>query len=54
MQVGISDEVTHARIRSIDLSRSAAAPGVVDALSGSDLLQLLPPVPLSGEKRPRT
>jgi carbon-monoxide dehydrogenase large subunit len=52
--VFVRSPAAHARIRSIDLSRSAAAPGVVDALSGSDLLQLLPPVPLSGEKRPRT
>jgi|HubBroStandDraft_6_1064221.scaffolds.fasta_scaffold32318_3 carbon-monoxide dehydrogenase large subunit len=35
----------HARIRSVDLSLARAAPGVVDALNGSDLLQLLPPVP---------
>jgi carbon-monoxide dehydrogenase large subunit len=35
----------HARIRSVDLTRTAAAPGVVCALSGIDLLQLLPPVP---------
>src|ERR1700730_13400577 len=37
--------VAHARIRSVDLSRSAAAPGVLLALNGTDLLQLLPPVP---------
>jgi aerobic carbon-monoxide dehydrogenase large subunit len=35
----------HAHIRAVDLSRSAAMPGVVLALSGADLLQLLPPVP---------
>jgi carbon-monoxide dehydrogenase large subunit len=35
----------HARIRSVDLSRARAAPGVVEALNGGDLLQLLPPVP---------
>ncbi|MBV8776524.1 MAG: xanthine dehydrogenase family protein molybdopterin-binding subunit [Alphaproteobacteria bacterium] len=35
----------HARIRSVDISRARAAPGVVDALNGADLLQLLPPVP---------
>src|SRR5258708_14270011 len=35
----------HARIRSVELSRAAAAPGVVEALNGSDLLQLLAPVP---------
>src|SRR6202521_1705177 len=37
--------VAHARIRLVDLSRSAAAPGVLLALNGTDLLQLLPPVP---------
>src|SRR4029453_16667893 len=29
----------------VDLSRAATAPGVACALSGADLLQLLPPVP---------
>ena len=33
------------RIRSVDLSRAAAAPGVALALSGADLMRLLPPVP---------
>ncbi|HWD57028.1 MAG TPA: xanthine dehydrogenase family protein molybdopterin-binding subunit, partial [Stellaceae bacterium] len=37
--------LAHARIRAVDLSRAAAAPGVVYALNGADLLQLLPPVP---------
>ena len=41
----VRSPVAHARIRSIDLSRALAAPGVVLALSGADLLQLLPPVP---------
>ena len=40
----VRSPVAHARIRSVDLSR-AAAPGVVLALNGADLLQLLPPVP---------
>src|SRR6202790_354579 len=35
----------HAHIRAVDLSRARSAPGVVDALNGADLLQLLPPVP---------
>ena len=35
----------HARIRAVDLSRVAPAPGVVLALNGADLLQMLPPVP---------
>src|SRR5437899_797154 len=41
----VRSPVAHARIRSVDLSRAAAAPGVVLALNGADLLQLLPPVP---------
>jgi carbon-monoxide dehydrogenase large subunit len=41
----VRSPVAHARIRSIDLSRALAAPGVVLALNGADLLQLLPPVP---------
>ena len=41
----VRSPMAHARIRSVDLSRAAAAPGVVFALHGADLLQLLPPVP---------
>jgi aerobic carbon-monoxide dehydrogenase large subunit len=41
----VRSPVAHARIRSVDLSRAGAAPGVVLALNGADLLQLLPPVP---------
>ncbi len=41
----VRSPVAHARIRSVDLWRAAAAPGVVLALNGADLLQLLPPVP---------
>jgi aerobic carbon-monoxide dehydrogenase large subunit len=41
----VRSPVAHARIRSIDPSRALAAPGVVLALNGADLLQLLPPVP---------
>ena len=43
--VFVRSPVAHARIRSVDLSRAAAAPGVACALSGADLAQLLPPVP---------
>src|SRR6202521_3149686 len=43
--VFVRSPVAHARIRSVDLSRAVAAPGVVGAVNGSDLLQLLPPVP---------
>ena len=41
----VRSPVAHARIRSVDLSRAAAAPGVVDALNGTDCARLLPPVP---------
>jgi aerobic carbon-monoxide dehydrogenase large subunit len=41
----IRSPVAHAHIRSVDLSRAAAAPGVVLALSGADLVRLLPPLP---------
>jgi aerobic carbon-monoxide dehydrogenase large subunit len=34
----------HARIRGVDLRRAAAAPGVVCALNGADVLSELPPV----------
>src|SRR5882672_1605499 len=40
----VRSPVAHARIRSVDLSRAGEAPGVVLALNGTDLLQLLPPV----------
>jgi carbon-monoxide dehydrogenase large subunit len=43
----------HARIRGVDLSRAAAAPGVAIALSGADLLQMLPPVPEGQISLPR-
>ena len=43
--VVVRSPVAHARIRSVDLTRARAMPGVVIALSGADLLQLLPPVP---------
>jgi aerobic carbon-monoxide dehydrogenase large subunit len=41
----VRSPVAHARIRAVDLSRASAAPGVVLALNGTDLLQLLSPVP---------
>jgi len=41
----VRSPLAHARIRSVDLTRAAAAPGVVYAMNGADLLQLLPPVP---------
>ena len=41
----VRSPVAHAHIRSVDLSRAAAAPGVALALCGADLLRLLPSVP---------
>jgi carbon-monoxide dehydrogenase large subunit len=43
--VFVRSPLAHARIKAIDLSRAAAAPGVVHVLSGPQLAQLLPPVP---------
>jgi carbon-monoxide dehydrogenase large subunit len=43
--VFIRSPVSHARIVSVDLSRAAASPGVICALSGIELARLLPPVP---------
>jgi len=41
----VRSPVAHARIRSVDLSRAAALPGVVFTLSGAELLRALPPIP---------
>src|SRR5437762_12475995 len=41
----VRSPLAHARIRAVDLSRAAAAPGVMAALNGADLLQMLTPVP---------
>jgi aerobic carbon-monoxide dehydrogenase large subunit len=49
----VRSPVAHARIRSVDLSRAAAGPGVVYALKGTDLQQLLPPVPEGQISLPR-
>src|ERR1700739_646155 len=40
----VRSPVAHARIRSVDLSAALAAPGVAWALSGADLVRLLPPL----------
>src|SRR5262245_54061807 len=40
----VRSPVAHARIRSVDLSRAAAAPGVAYVLGGAELAPLLPPV----------
>ncbi len=41
----VRSPVAHARIRSVDVSRAAAMPGVALALDGAGLARLLPPVP---------
>jgi CO/xanthine dehydrogenase Mo-binding subunit len=41
----VRSPAAHAHIRSVDLSRAAVMPGVALALSGADVLRLLPPVP---------
>ena len=41
----VRSPAAHARIRSVDLTRAAAARGVEHVLNGADLLRLLPPVP---------
>src|SRR5215510_10829320 len=41
----VRSPVAHARIRAVDLSRARTMPGVVTALSGAELIRLLPPVP---------
>src|SRR5438105_5666844 len=41
----VRSPLAHARIRAVDLSRARVAPGVMAALNGADLLQMLPPVP---------
>src|SRR5712692_3577597 len=43
--VFVRSPVAHARIRAVDLSRAAAAPGVAFVLGGAELARLLPPVP---------
>ncbi len=43
--VFVRSPLPHARIRAIDVSRALAAPGVVYALTGPELVRELPPVP---------
>jgi aerobic carbon-monoxide dehydrogenase large subunit len=40
----VRSEVAHARIKAVDASRAAAAPGVFDVLTGPELARELPPV----------
>jgi carbon-monoxide dehydrogenase large subunit len=51
--VFIRSQVAHARIRSVDLSRAKAAPGVAFAMDGAELIKLLPPVPDTQLSLPR-
>ena len=51
--VFIRSQVAHARIRSVDLSRAAAMPGVVYVLTGAELAKILPPVPDTQLSLPR-
>src|SRR5262245_56745659 len=51
--VFVRSPIAHARIRSVDLSRAAASPGVAYVLGGAELAQLLPPVPDTQLSLPR-
>ncbi|MGZ3290092.1 MAG: xanthine dehydrogenase family protein molybdopterin-binding subunit, partial [Xanthobacteraceae bacterium] len=51
--VFVRSQVAHARIRSVDLSRAATAPGVAYVLNGAELARLLPPVPDTQLSLPR-
>jgi carbon-monoxide dehydrogenase large subunit len=43
--VFVRSPLAHARIKAVELSRAAAAPGVAYVLGGPELTQLVPPVP---------
>src|SRR5580698_10962837 len=49
----VRSPLAHARIRSVDLTEAAAAPGVLLTLNGADLLRMLPPVPEGQISLPR-
>jgi aerobic carbon-monoxide dehydrogenase large subunit len=51
--VFVRSPLAHAHIRGVDLRRAAALPGVLYALSGAELAQLLPPVPDTQLSLPR-
>src|ERR1051325_5162067 len=51
--VFVRSQLAHARIRSVDLTQALKAPGVVYALSGADLMKILPPVPDTQLSLPR-
>jgi carbon-monoxide dehydrogenase large subunit len=43
--VFVRSQVAHGRIKKVDVTRAAAAPGVALAMSGAELARLLPPAP---------
>src|SRR5437764_1479174 len=49
----VRSPLAHGRIRTVDLSRALAMPGVLAAINGAELLQLLPPVPEGQISLPR-
>jgi aerobic carbon-monoxide dehydrogenase large subunit len=51
--VFVRSAVPHGRIRSVNLARAAAMPGVLLALSGADLERIAPPVPGAQVALPR-
>jgi aerobic carbon-monoxide dehydrogenase large subunit len=51
--VFVRSEVAHARILSVDVSRAKVAPGVIYAIAGPELMELLPPVPDAQLSLPR-
>src|SRR3984957_16585905 len=51
--VFVRSPIAHGRIKAIDLSRAAAAPGVVYAVGGPELSQMVPPVPDTQLSLPR-
>src|SRR5262249_41420027 len=51
--VFVRSQIAHARIRSVDLSRAAAAPGVAYARTGGALMRTRPPVPDTQLSLPR-
>ena len=49
----VRSSIAHARIRSIDVARARALPGVVDVLTGEDIRKDLTPVPGMQNRPPR-
>src|ERR1700691_1067629 len=51
--VFVRSPIAHGRIKAIDLSRAAVSPGVVYAVGGPELAQMVPPVPDTQLSLPR-